>query len=268
MKKRNFISKALIMVTMCSLYSNADAQKEYPKPEPMSPGMSEFWTPQPKIVTPGTSASQQKKSANNDFITAPSDAIILFDGNDLSAWKSSRQEGGDAKWTVKDGVFIANQTGGIQTKQHFENYQLHLEWRIPENVTGNGQGRGNSGVFMQGIYEVQILDSYNSETYANGQAGSIYKQSPPLVNAMRKPGEWNVFDIIYSAPIFKADGTYRLPPSITLIHNGVVVQNNTTILGTTPYVGFPQVIKHGAGPISLQDHGDPVNFRNIWIREL
>jgi hypothetical protein len=227
----------------------------------MKPEMSEFWTPQPKIVTPGT-------ATENAVISPPSDAIVLFDGKDLSAWKSSDKEGGEAKWTVKDGIVIATKTGSIETKQHFENYQLHIEWQISETVTGKGQGRGNSGVFMQGIYEVQVLDSYQSETYANGQAGSIYKQAPPLVNVMRKPGEWNVYDIIYSAPIFKKDGTYREPPRVTVIHNGVVIQNNTTIIGTTEYIGFPKVVEHGAGPILLQDHGDAVNFRNIWIREL
>ncbi|MDR1130640.1 MAG: DUF1080 domain-containing protein [Prevotellaceae bacterium] len=261
MKRSILITKALTVAVMCSFSMSLAAQDKYPEPEPMRPGMSEFWTPQPKIVTPGT-------ATDNAVISPPSDAIVLFDGKDLSAWKSNSKEGGDAKWIVKDGILIATQTGSIETKQHFEDYQLHIEWRISENVTGEGQGRGNSGVFMQGIYEVQVLESSQSKTYANGQAGSIYKQSPPLVNAMRKPGEWNVYDIIYSAPIFKKDGTYRVPPRVTVIHNGVVVQNNTTIIGTTEYVGFPKVVKHGAGPILLQDHGDAVSFRNIWIREL
>jgi hypothetical protein len=258
MNRKRFIFKMLIVVMIYGFYINADAQKEYPKPDPMTAKMSEFWTPQPKIVTPGTATPTAT-------ITAPSDAIVLFDGKNLSAWEGNNS--GEPKWIVKDGILIADK-GGLQTKQKFESCQLHIEWRIPEDVTGQSQGRGNSGVFMQGIYEVQVLDSYNSETYANGQAASIYKQSPPLVNAMRKPGEWNVYDIIYSAPIFKEDGTYRVPPYITVLHNGVLVQNNTTILGTTEYVGFPQVRKHGAGPIMLQDHGNPVAFRNIWIREL
>jgi hypothetical protein len=261
MKRKVLIVNVLIAATMCSYCVNLEAQKQYPEPEPMTPQMSEFWTPRPKIVTPG-------KATENAIISPPSDAIVLFDGKDLSAWKSSDKEGGVPKWIVKDKVLIATPTGSIETKQHFENFQLHIEWRIAEDVTGEGQGRGNSGVYMQGKYEVQVLESYGSETYANGQAGSIYKQSPPLVNAMRKPGEWNVYDIIYSAPIFKKDGTYRIPPRITVIHNGVVVQNNTTILGTTEYIGFPKVIEHGAGPILLQDHGNAVNFRNIWIREL
>jgi hypothetical protein len=261
MKRNILITKMLIVAVMYSFSMNLAAQDKYPEPEPMKAGMSEFWTPQPKIVTPGT-------ATGNAIISPPSDAVVLFDGKDLSAWKSSNKEGGDAKWVVKDGILIAAKTGSIETKQHFENYQLHIEWRISKNVTGEGQGRGNSGVYMQGKYEVQILESSQSKTYANGQAGSIYKQSPPLVNAMRKPGEWNVYDIIYSAPVFKKDGTYRIPPHITVIHNGVLIQNNTTILGTTEYVGFPKVIEHGAGPILLQDHGDAISFRNIWIREL
>ncbi|MDH6305159.1 hypothetical protein M2459_002256 [Parabacteroides sp. PF5-5] len=264
MNKKSFISKSLLVTFSFAICVGAYAQqKEYPQPERMKPGMSEYWTPQPKIVTPGTTT---KAAA----LTAPSDAIILFDGKDLSAWEGA--QGGPALWKVHDGVFtVDKKTGDIQTKQKFENYQLHLEWCVPENITGTSQGRGNSGVFMQGLYEVQILDNYNNETYVNGQAGSVYKQTPPLANAMRKPGEWNVYDIIYSAPIFKEDGTYRVPPTVTVIHNGVVLQNHTTILGTTEYIGFPKVRKHGVGPIVLQSHGDPsepISFRNIWIREL
>ncbi|GAB6393762.1 MAG: endo-1,3-1,4-beta glucanase-related protein [Bacteroidales bacterium] len=266
MNKKNFVSKALwgALACMVCLSSNAQ-QKEYPKPEDMRPGMSEFWTPQPKIVTPGMATA-------NAALTAPSDAIVLFDGKDLSAWENP--EGGPAKWTVHNGIFTVSKergAGDIQTKRKFENFQLHIEWMIPENITGASQARGNSGVYLQGIYEVQILDCYNNETYANGQTGSIYKQSPPLANAMRKPGEWNVYDIIYSAPVFKEDGTYRIPPYVTVIQNGILLQNHTTILGTTEYVGFPRVVKHGAGPILLQNHGDPsapISFRNIWIREL
>ena len=223
--------------------------------------MSEYWTPQPKVVTPGDIKTN----------SAPSDAIVLFDGTNLSAWESVK-DGSAAQWTVHDGVFTVNKpTGDIQTKQKFNSYQLHIEWMIPEDITGKSQGRGNSGVFMQGLYEVQILDCYNSETYVNGQTGSIYKQTPPLANAMRKPGEWNVYDIIYTAPIFKEDGTYLYPPKVTVIQNGIVLQNNTTVLGTTEYIGFPQVKPHGAGPIVLQSHGDPsepISFRNIWLREM
>ncbi|MDR1898121.1 MAG: DUF1080 domain-containing protein [Prevotellaceae bacterium] len=255
MNKKNFILGILFSLILCNFCVEIDAQekKKYPDPAPMTAAMTEIWTPQPKIVTPG------------EPVSAPSDAIVLFDGKDLSAWENDKGE--PAPWKVENGVFIAGQ-GNIRTKQKFENFQLHVEWRIPEDVTGQGQGRGNSGVYLQGRYELQILDSYENETYINGMAASIYKQTPPLVNAMRKPGEWNVYDVIYSAPVFKDDGTYRTPPRVTLLHNGVVVQNNTTILGTTEYIGHPRVAKHGAGPILLQDHPGHVAFRNIWIREL
>jgi hypothetical protein len=263
MLRKNMTTKAGLLLLACAACGTVSAQDEYPKQERMKPGMSEYWTPQPKIVTPGDHQS-------NAFLSAPSDAIVLFDGKDLSAWESAK--GGDAKWKVEDGLFtVVKGTGDIQTKQKFDNFQLHIEWRIPEGITGKSQARGNSGVFLQGMYDIQVLDCYNNETYVNGQTGSVYKQTPPLANAMRKPGEWNVYDIIYTAPIFKEDGTYRMPPRVTVIQNGIVLQNNTTILGTTEYIGFPQVKAHGAGPIVLQDHGDPsepISFRNVWIREL
>ncbi|WP_294082511.1 3-keto-disaccharide hydrolase [Proteiniphilum sp. UBA5384] len=234
-------------------------EKQYPERAPMTPEMSEYWQPQPPVVTPGKTSEQP--------VPAPSDAIILFDGKDLSQWENN--QGQAAGWTVANGAFTVKKgTGDIRTKQKFNDFQLHIEWRIPEGIEGKSQGRGNSGVFLQGIYEIQVLDCYENETYVNGQTGSVYKQTPPLVNAMRKPGEWNSYDIIYTAPTFKKEGSYRTPPRVTVLQNGVLLQNNTTILGTTEYIGFPQVREHGAGPISLQDHGDPVSFRNIWIREL
>ena len=153
----------------------------------------------------------------------------------------------------------------------FNDFQLHIEWRVPKDIEGSDQLRGNSGIYLQGMYEVQVLDNYNNKTYVNGMAGSIYKQTAPLANAMRKPGEWNVYDIIYTAPTFKADGTYRTRPHVTVIQNGVILQNNTEILGTTEFIGLPRTVKHGAGPILLQVHGDksqPISFRNIWIRNL
>jgi hypothetical protein len=228
----------------------------------MKPEMSEFWLPQPAVVTPGDIKTN----------SAPSDAIVLFDGKDLSAWENVRTKGA-AEWIVNgDGTFTVNKEhGDIRTREVFEDFQLHIEWCVPANITGTSQSRGNSGVYLQGKYELQVLDNYVNETYANGQAGSIYKQSRPLVNAMRKPGEWNVYDVLYTAPTFREDGTYRTPPQVTVLHNGVVVQNNTTIIGTTEYIGFPRVEKHGAGPIVLQSHGDPsepISFRNIWIRKL
>lgn len=252
------MKKLLFIIAAIALTLNASAQKKkYPETPEMTPQMTEFWLPQPKVITPG------------DFNTnsAPSDAIILFDGKDLSKWKSC--DGGKAKWDVHDGVFtVKDGTGGIETKEKFGSFQLHIEWSAPTVIEGESQGRGNSGVFLQGKYEVQILDCYQNETYSNGQAGSIYKQQAPLVNAMRKPGEWNTYDIIYSAPVFNEDGTYKTAPTVTVIHNGVVIINHYTLRGTTEYIGHPRVEKHGDGPIMLQDHGNPVSFRNIWIRKM
>ena len=252
------MKKLLFIIAAIALTLNASAQKKkYPETPEMTPQMTEFWLPQPKVITPG------------DFNTnsAPSDAIILFDGKDLSKWKSC--DGGKAKWDVHDGVFtVTDGTGGIETKEKFGSFQLHIEWSAPTVIEGESQGRGNSGVFLQGKYEVQILDCYQNETYSNGQAGSIYKQQAPLVNAMRKPGEWNTYDIIYSAPVFNEDGTYKTAPTVTVIHNGVVIINHYTLRGTTEYIGHPRVEKHGDGPIMLQDHGNPVSFRNIWIRKM
>jgi hypothetical protein len=262
-KKCNlFVSFAASLV--CLPFIHANAQEEFPKQEPMKPEMSEYWTPQPKVVTPGSTTS-------NAAMTAPSDAIVLFDGKDLSQWKSA-EDNGDAKWNVHDGVLtVDKKAGDILTKKEFDDYQLHLEWQVPVNITGKSQARGNSGIFMQDKYEIQILDNYNNATYVNGFVGSVYKQSPPLVNPIRKPGEWNVYDIIYTAPTFTKDGRYRTYPTVTVIFNGVIVQNNTIIIGTTEYIGFPKVAPHGKGPLRLQAHGDPslpISFRNIWIREL
>ncbi|MDO5524289.1 MAG: DUF1080 domain-containing protein [Bacteroidia bacterium] len=249
----------LILASLAIVFSLNAQEKKYPQRAPMTPEMSEYWQPQPPVITPG--------KAHETAVPAPSDAIVLFDGENLSQWENSK--GNAAEWTVHDGVFTVKRgTGDIQTKQKFNDFQLHIEWRSPQEVRGESQGRGNSGVFLQGVYEIQILDNYQNETYVNGQAGSVYKQTPPLANAMRKPGEWNTYDIIYTAPTFKKDGTYRTPPRVTLLQNGILLQNNTIILGTTPYIGFPEVIEHGEGPIRLQDHGDAVSFRNIWIREL
>lgn len=252
------MKKSMLMATALLSVACANAQeKEYPKQEEMRPGMSEYWTPQRKVVTPG----------NERTNSAPSDAIVLFDGKDLSEWTNG--DGNEPKWTVKNGtVTVAKDAGDIVTKRKFRNFQLHIEWTAPTKVEGESQGRGNSGVFLQDKYEVQVLDCYENETYINGMTGSIYKQTPPLVNAMRKPGEWNVYDIIYTAPIFKEDGTYLYHPYVTVIQNGIVLQNHTEIWGTTEYIGWPQTIKHEDGPIRLQNHGNPVSYRNIWIREL
>src|SRR6478735_5168499 len=177
-----------------------------------------------------------------------------------------------AEWTLADGIITVNKSkGNIQTKRSFTDYQLHIEWRIPVGITGSGQARGNSGVFLASTgngdsgYELQVLDSYENKTYVNGQAGSIYKQSPPLVNAMRKPGEWNVYDVVWTAPVFNADGSVKSPARVTVLHNGVLVQNDFALKGGTAYIGQPSYKAHGASPIKLQSHGDPsapISFRN------
>lgn len=232
------------------------------QPSKQTPESSETWTPVPRLVTPG------KNVASVSGFTAPSDAIVLFDGKNLDQWVSSK-DGSTPPWTVGEGAMtVKPKSGDIQTKESFGSYQMHIEWRTPAKVDGNGQGRGNSGVFMQGIYELQVLDSYNNPTYSNGQAGSIYKQTMPLVNATVGPGEWQTYDIVYTAPQFNKDGQMLIPPYITVIHNGVLVQNHTAIQGTTPFVGRPEFTPHGRGPIRLQDHNNTTSFRNVWIREL
>ena len=229
----------------------------------LTPESSELWNPVPRIVTPY--ASPEVKSTTT---TAPSDAIVLFDGKDFSKWKSSLANG-KIEWTIADGAMTVKPgSKDIETIQQFDDYQLHIEFRTPAEVKGTGQGRGNSGIFMQGKYELQVLDNYDNRTYSNGQAGSIYKQTMPLVNACRKPGEWQTYDVIYTSPKFNKDGMIIHPAYITVIHNGVLVQNHTPIYGTTPYKGQPRYDVHGKGPIGLQDHDNPTSFRNIWIREL
>jgi len=233
------------------------------------PKLTEVWEPVPKVVTPPPAAATPTP--------APSDAVVLFDGKNLDEWVNVKG-GGPATWVVQDGVFTVHKpSGNIETKRKFTNYQLHIEWRIPTDITGTNQARGNSGVFLASTgngdsgYELQVLDSYENKTYVNGQAGSIYKQSAPLVNAMRKPGEWNVYDVVWTAPVFNADGTVKSPALVTVLHNGVLVQNNFALKGGTVYIGQPAYKAHGASAIKLQSHGDPsapISFRNIWIREL
>jgi len=229
-------------------------------PNRMTPGMTEIMIPEVRVIQPGAQAG-----------LAPSDAIILFDGTDVHReWVDTR--GNPTKWIVQNGELVCVKGSGmIKTKREFNDFQLHVEWKAPSEVIGDGQGRGNSGVYLQGLYEVQVLDSYDNKTYPQGQAGSLYKQYPPLVNASRKPGEWQTFDIIYTAPRFTDDSTkYFTPPRVTVIHNGVLIQNNVNLRGPTLYIGIPEysIKKHGPRALELQDHGNPVAYRNIWIREL
>jgi hypothetical protein len=229
-------------------------------PARMTPQMTEFFTPEVKVIQPPDVVGNP-----------PSDAIILFDGTDVNKeWEDSR--GNPTKWIVQDGALVCVKGSGvIQTKRKFNDFQLHIEWKAPENVVGDGQGRGNSGVYLQSLYEVQVLDSYNNPTYVQGQAGSLYKQYAPLVNVCRKPGEWQCYDIIFTAPRFGDDSTkYFTPPRVTVLQNGVLIQNNVSLRGPTLYIGIPEysIRKHGAMPLVLQDHGNPVAYRNIWIREL
>ena len=221
------------------------------------PKLSEVWQPEPRVVTPGRTSQD-----------APSDAIVLFDGKDLSQWQGAK--GSDAKWKLQDGYMeVAPGTGIIQTKKAFGDCQLHIEWRTPDAVKGDGQGRGNSGIFFMGLYELQVLDNYHNRTYSNGQAGSIYKQSMPLVNVCRQPGEWQAYDIIFTAPRFNNDSTLKSTARITVFQNGVLVQNNFSLWGGTEYIGIPVYKVHAEKlPLALQDHGNPVRYRNIWIREL
>jgi hypothetical protein len=231
------------------------------------PKATEVWSPVPKIITPG------KMAAN-----APSDAIVLFDGTNLDKWVSTNDNAKPAEWVVKKGMVTVNKkAGNIQTKQSFTDYQLHLEWRIPKNIAGEGQVRGNSGLFLASTgagdlgYEVQILDCYNNTTYVNGQTGSVYKQAIPLAKACKQPGEWQSYDVIWTAPRFNTDGSLKSAARVTVIHNGVLLQNNIELKGATTYIGAPSYKAHGASPIKLQSHGDPsepISFRNIWVREL
>jgi hypothetical protein len=251
---------AILLSTVCAAVAQEPAK---PKPEE-----TEVWQPVPNIVTPGATVGQP-----------PSDAIILFDGKNEDEWVSA-QDHTPAQWVVHDGILTVSKaagSGNIETKRKFKNYQLHIEWRIPDDITGSGQARGNSGVFLASLgpgdagYELQVLDSYNNATYVNGQAGSIYKESAPLVNPNRKPGEWQSYDVVWTAPVFNDDGSLKTPANVTVLFNGVLVQNHFELIGQTLYIGKPFYKKYDTAPIKLQAHGDksePISFRNIWVREL
>src|SRR5664279_842980 len=258
------LSTALVAQSSASATAQSPSHTA-PSPVP-KPADTEVWKPEPKIVTPGATCG-----------APPSDAIILFDGKNLEEWVSAKDKS-PAQWTVADGVMtVAKSAGNIETKRSFRNYQLHIEWRIPENITGSGQARGNSGVFLASTgpgdagYELQVLDNYNNKTYVNGQAGSIYKQAIPLANANRKPGEWQTYDVVWTAPVFNEDGSLKTPAYGTVFFNGVLVQNHFELKGQTLYIGKPFYKKYDSAPIKLQAHGDksePISYRNIWIREL
>jgi hypothetical protein len=220
-----------------------------------TPEETEVWEPEPAIVTAGVNGAP------------PSDAIVLFDGSDLSAW--SHENGSPATWRVEGGaVTVVARSGSIKTREAFGSVQLHLEWRSPREVSGEGQGRGNSGVFFMERYELQVLDSYENRTYSNGQAGSIYKQHFPLVNASRPPGEWQSYDVAFTAPVFGSDGSLLSPARMTVFHNGVLIQSNVELAGPTRFIGKPAYEAHARASIMLQDHGNPVSYRNIWVREV
>ncbi|HSB11509.1 MAG TPA: DUF1080 domain-containing protein [Blastocatellia bacterium] len=243
----------ILMVAFTVVFAADIVDCSAQEPAPFLPPKKE-----PPSVTPG--------KTNSD---PPSDAIVLFDGKDLSKWRSAN-DGRDAKWLVKDGyVQVVAGTGDIATRQEFGDCQLHIEWATPAEVKGEGQERGNSGVFLMERYEVQILDSYNNKTYYHGQAGAIYNQFAPLVNASRKPGEWQSYDIIFKCPKFDEQGKVTERARITVLHNGVLIQNNVEIYGNTWHDRAALYIAHGPkASLKLQDHGNPMRFRNIWIREL
>ena len=252
---------SFVALALLSVAAQAQNPTDGPRPE-----ATEVWAPVPPVVTPG---------AGSLLLPPPSDAVILFDGTGLDAWVNTR-DGAPAGWPVADGVMsVDNGVGNIETAQAFTDYQLHLEWQVPEDALGEGQQRGNSGLFLakvdQGGYEIQILEAFANETYVNGMAGSVYKQSIPLANPSRPPGEWQTYDVIWRAPRFDADGELQRPARVTVLFNGVVVQDAFELAGQTRYIGPPEYEPHGPAPIMLQAHGDPgpsVRFRNIWLREL
>lgn len=273
MTQNSCINKSVTLLALVFLFS-LTIQAQDIKPEE-----TEVWEPVPEKVMPGQSNSP------------PSDAIILFDGKDLFAWQKPQFRGepttaggvekmlnqwdgdfdhDDAQWIVSEGNIVVNPgTGAIETKEQFDNFQLHIEWMAPVDEGKSGQGYSNSGIFLMSLYEIQVLNSYENETYPNGQAGSIYKQHIPLVNASRHPGEWQSYDIVFTAPEFKEDGILQSPARVTAFHNGVLILNNVELKGPTVYIGQPRYVAHPEKmPLRLQDHGDPVRFRNIWIRPL
>ena len=254
----------ILTMTSCQ----QQAQQKAPQPEqeaaknigkePTEPEATEFYEPVPPKVIVGQNG-------------VPSDAIVLFDGSSFNEWVSA-VDSTEVQWHLnEDGsMTVKDKTGDIQTKRNFGSVQLHVEWKSPAEVQREGQNRGNSGIFLQSRYEVQVLDNNDNPTYVNGQVGSIYKQTIPLAMASRPSGEWNAYDIVYHAPIFDSEGKKMQSATITVLHNGVLIQDNVEIQGTTEYIGWPKNEAHGPAPIKLQDHRDNsrVSYRNIWVREL
>ncbi len=251
MRTRQVLFGILIMITY--------QQKAQDKgSEPTKPEATEIYEPVPPRVI-----------VADDGI--PSDAVVLFDGSGFEEWVSTK-DSTSVQWYLNDdgSMTVKDKAGDIQTKRNFGSVQLHVEWKSPAEVQRDGQNRGNSGVFLQNRYEVQVLDNNDNDTYVNGQVGSIYKQSVPLAMASKPSGKWNSYDIIYHQPEFNEAGEKTKSASITVLHNGVLIQDHFEILGTTEYIGWPKNEPHGKAPIKLQDHGDNsrVSYRNIWLREL
>ena len=265
---RTQLLKTLALSALFTSFASFPALLSAQAADNAKPEDTEIYEPVPPVVTPGATCGQ-----------APSDAIVLFDGKNQDEWVFTKDQS-PAKWVVSDGILTVSKaegSGNIETKRKFKNYQLHLEWRIPATITGSGQARGNSGVFLASTgpgdagYELQILDNYNNKTYTNGQAGSLYKQAVPLANPNRKPGEWQTYDIVWTAPTFADDGSLKTPAYATVFFNGIIVENHFELKGETRYVGKPFYKKFDSAPIKLQAHGDksePLSFRNIWVREL
>lgn len=269
---KNLLIISIAIITVLAVQNKVVAQDQDLE---WNPDLTNDWTPVEDSVATGNLGEP------------PSDAIILFDGTDLSEWTSApgyfpdipgvpdyldalEEDHGPAEWKVEDGVMtVVPGTGNIMTKQRFSDAQLHIEWRTPEVIDGDGQGRGNSGVFMQGLYEIQVLDSWQNRTYSNGQAGALYKQKAPMVNASKRPGEWQSYDIFFEAAHFDDDGSLIKPAFITVLHNGVLIHHRQELQGPTVYIGLSKYVEHPRElPIGLQDHSDEVSFRNIWVRQL
>lgn len=259
MRKCNFVLATLVTVLVMGCLARGHASEMARKADTLRWKAHDMSRPKPTVVTPLPQIQQS---------SPPQNAVVLFDGNDLSQWTSG--DGRDAKWKVQDGYMeVVSGAGTIRTKARFGDVLVHIEWRTPSPATGKGQGRANSGVFLMGLYEVQVLDSYQADTYADGQAGSIYGQYPPRVNASRAPGEWQSFDISFRRPRFGEDGKLQEPARMSVVHNGVLIQNNEELLGPTSWLKYLPYKAHAdALPIELQDHGAPVRFRNIWALPL